>query len=146
VAKVIGEAFASEVARLGSLGEIRMAINLRLKWLRLRKSGAWSSVRLGLFLVYLVLMVFLVMALVKKGSGFFADTVPLHGEPSLREGYEVRETDAVPKEVLDFEAMSKPGLGAHGAAVRFPEQSETDVQEQLKVRSRSRPFIRGLSL
>ncbi len=122
-----------------------MVSNLRLKFLRLRKSGAWSSVRLALFLVYLVLMLFLVMALVKKGSTFFGDTVPLPGEPSLRaeSGARVQigdqEGDVAPREVLDFEGLSKPGLGAHGAAVRFPEQSETDIQEQLKVRLSHRP-------
>lgn len=91
--------------------------------------------RLLLFVVYLVLMLFLVMALVKRGSSFFSETVPLPGEPSLRvgQGENDPEADVVPREVIDFERLSKPGLGAHGAAVRFPEQSEADVQEQLKV-------------
>jgi len=112
-----------------------MASNLRLKLLRLRKSGAWSSVRLLLFLVYLLLVFFLVMALVKKGSTFFNEMVPLPGEPSIlgRADELIYGENNVPKEVLDFEGLSKPGLGAHGAAVRFPEQSEADIQNQLKV-------------
>jgi len=75
------------------------------------------------------------MALVKKGSTFFNEMVPLPGEPSIlgRADELIYGENNVPKEVLDFEGLSKPGLGAHGAAVRFPEQSEADIQNQLKV-------------
>jgi hypothetical protein len=39
----------------------------------------------------------------------------------------------VPDEILQFEAQAKPGLGAHGQAVRFADQSEKDIEDQLKV-------------
>jgi hypothetical protein len=39
----------------------------------------------------------------------------------------------VPNEILQFEAQAKPGLGAHGQAVRFPDQSEKDIEDQLEV-------------
>ena len=73
----------------------------------------------------------LVVALVRKTGSIFG-----YGEEEAgaNQGALVadRDPDVVPEEVLQFEAKAKPGLGAHGQAVRLSDQSEKDIEDQLK--------------
>lgn len=103
-----------------------MAANWRLRCLRLRKSGIWSTVKLLLLLVYIGLMIALVLALARKTNSIFNVDDPAAGAL-------VALPEEVSPELLAFEALAKPGLGAHGAAVRFQEQTEKDIEDQLKL-------------
>lgn len=73
----------------------------------------------------------LVVALVRKTGSIFG-----YGEDEAGAipGALVADRDpsVVPEEVLQFEAKAKPGLGAHGQAVHLSDQSENDIQDQLK--------------
>ena len=99
----------------------------RLRLLRIRKSGIWSSMKLGMLLVYIAIMAIIVVTLVKKTSNIFGSS------ESSEALVDDRGMLKVPDEVLQFEAQAKPGLGAHGQAVRLTDQSEKDIEDQLKV-------------
>lgn len=99
----------------------------RLRLLRIRKSGVWSSLKLVMLLVYIAVIAAIVLTLVKKTSNIFGS-----GESS-EALVDERGLLKVPDEVLQFEAQAKPGLGAHGQAVRLSDQSEKDIEDQLKV-------------
>ena len=106
----------------------------RLRFLRLRKSGIWSGMRLFVLLFYIAVMVFVVFVLIKKTKSVFGYNDDTEETPeSLVADRSL--SSRVHDDVLHFEAQFKPGLGAHGQAVRFPEQSEKDIEDQLKVRS-----------
>ncbi len=74
----------------------------------------------------------LVVALVRKTGSIFG-----YGEEGVVQSPGAlvadRDSDVVPEEVLQFEAKAKPGLGAHGQAVRLSDQSDKDIEDQLKV-------------
>ena len=104
----------------------------RLRFLRMRKSGVWSGVKLLLLLVYVVFMVMLALALFRKTTDIFGTAAG--GDPQAAARVADRVPLEVPEEVLKFEAQAKPGLGAHGQGVRLSDQSDKDIEDQLKVK------------
>ena len=80
-------------------------------------------------------MVMLVVALIRKTGGILG-----FGEDEVQSPEALvadRGSVEVPEEIIKFEAQAKPGLGAHGQGVRLSDQSEKDIEDQLKVCSRS---------
>ena len=76
-------------------------------------------------------MVMIVVALVRKTGGILG-----FGEEQVQSPEALvadRGSLEVPEEILKFEAQAKPGLGAHGQGVRLSDQSEKDIEDQLKV-------------
>ena len=105
----------------------------RLRFLRMRKSGVWSGVKLLLLIVYVVFMIMLVMALFRKTTDIFGFAVVGDTQVVAEARVAGRVPAEVPAEVLKFEAQVKPGLGAHGQGVRLSDQSDKDIEDQLKV-------------
>lgn len=110
-----------------------MKLPLRLLLLKLRKSKLWISLKIVLFVIYGVFIATLVYTLIRKSNDLIHSILSSGDELGVNSRASILERIVAPKEILQFESLAKPGLGAQGSAVRFKEQSDRDIQEQLKV-------------
>lgn len=98
--------------------------------MRLRNSRSWSMFKLLTVMTYIVFMVLAVAYLVRsRNSESGSDSsFTLHSFLSSRE---------IPKEVLDFEARVRPGMGENGKPVTLDksEQTAEDIKDQMKAHS-----------
>ncbi len=111
-----------------------MKLPVRFLLLKLRKSNFWISLKIVLFVLYGAFIATVIFTLIRKSNDLIYTILSSGGESGVQSRGSLFERIAAPQEIIQFESLAKPGLGAQGNPVRFKEQSDSDIQDQLKVK------------